>query len=135
MTDTIGSGIDNLQPDPPAETLKRRFFAIMPQIDAALDRDVRWEKILAHLAAEGLEISPELAANYASQYRAEHGSTRTKKSHAEKRATSSQAPRLSAERRSDGDHLSDARAQTISGCSSNLLPLNRKRLKSSPTAR
>lgn len=135
MTDIISSGLDDLQPDPPADTLKRRFFAHMPQIDAALDRGVRWEKILAHLAAKGLKISPELAASYASQYRAAHGSTRTKKSHAEKRAASSQAPRVSEERRSDGDRLDDARAQTSSGGSSNQLPLNRKRLKPSPTAR
>jgi len=58
-----------LAPQAARQSLKSDFFAIMPAIEAALNRRVAWKAILADLEANGFAIKPELASNYAAQYR------------------------------------------------------------------
>ncbi len=135
VSDMTTSGLGDLQPDPPARTLKRRFFDMMPEIDAALDRKVGWKKILAHLRNLGIDINPELASNYAAQYRRKNGSTRTRNWRARHSDASSRpagsgelhgAPRTPVEN-------SDKRSRETPPINAGLL--GGKRLKSSPTAR
>ncbi len=69
MSDPRTVTLARLAHRPTALSLKSEFFKMMPAIEAALERDVHWRDILADLARNGFQISPELAANYAAQYR------------------------------------------------------------------
>lgn len=142
VTDMKITGLSDLQPDPPAETLKRRFFALMPEIDAALDRGVGWKKILAHLVSIGLEVGPELASNYAAQYRREHGSPRARKRRAEHLGkTASDPSNRSQERRAATEAGADSSGHLVQDNVGKVSPtqprdfrqLMRKRLKPGKT--
>lgn len=72
MSDPRIDSLAQLAPRPVAASLKSEFFMMMPAIEAALEREVTWKDILADLARSGFHIKPELAANYAAQYRRRH---------------------------------------------------------------
>lgn len=74
MSDQRTDSLARLAPGPAAQSLKSEFFAMMPAIEAALGREVRWKAILAELERNGFTISPTLASNYAAQYRRRHRS-------------------------------------------------------------
>ncbi|MCU4178619.1 hypothetical protein [Bosea sp. BH3] len=73
MTNTIRDKLAALPAKASSPSIKQRFFEAMPDIELALDRKVPWASILAELESAGLRIEPEVASNYASQYRKRNG--------------------------------------------------------------
>lgn len=73
MNSTIRSKLAALPTKENTLTLKQRFYDVMPDIENALARGVLWAAILAELRDAGLEIEPETASNYASQFRKRTG--------------------------------------------------------------
>ena len=123
MNNTIRDKLAALPAKASTPSIKQRFFEAMPDIERALDRKVPWASILAELESEGLHIEPEVASNYASQFRKQNGTLK-----------------WTIRRNADGgqplsDHGIQSRGSPLDTAPGNRRPLTGSRLKPGKTVR